>query len=91
MGTGLFFFQYSFRKISPRIPRQSLFNETVVKEYDLVCERESTVVMFILFFNIGLTLGPLVAGKVSETIGECSRNFIISKILERSHSGNRNR
>lgn len=47
-----------------------MFNETVVKEYDLVCERASTSNMFILFFNIGLTLGPILSGRISEALGE---------------------
>ena len=59
---------YSFIIIKNFIAK-SLFNETVVKEYDLVCERKSSTILFIVFFNIGLTFGPIISGKISETLG----------------------
>ena len=35
------------------------FNETLVKEYDLVCSKGNVPKMFILLFNVGMTLGTV--------------------------------
>lgn len=33
------------------------FNNTLVKEYDLVCSKGNVPKMFILLFNVGMTIG----------------------------------
>lgn len=47
----------------------SNFNKTLVSEYNLVCGKKTMPLIFIMLFNIGLMVGPIVAGKVSDKLG----------------------
>ena len=38
-------------------------------EYDLVCGKEAVPKVFIMLFNVGMTLGPIIAGKISDKFG----------------------
>ena len=41
----------------------------LVKDYDLVCAKQNVPKMFIMLFNVGMILGPVLAGKISDKLG----------------------
>ena len=44
-------------------------SENQHKEYNLVCDQANMPAFFILLFNTGLAIGPIIAGKVSDRFG----------------------
>ena len=53
-----------------------LFNETIVKEYDLVCDQARMPAYIIMLFNIGMAIGPVISAKIGEKLGRAKQMSI---------------